>query len=209
MRVEAGLVLLAVRTHESRELGARRAFTPPQRRECAERGDVHRTMAERLPRLAKLVRHRIERHARLRRRRADQRQRLVATTADRLLERLVGALADLLHLGPVVLLELVERRGVRDVVTDHPLPHPPDRVRLDLEGETLLRFVAFVTAAGGMSLRLRHLDDVHDRGHVFAPHALGDDRVGVAERDVVPALYDLDLESRTAVAPHARERGRH
>src|SRR5438445_4545765 len=113
MRVEAGLVLLAVRTHEPGELGARRTFTPAQCRECAERGGVHRTMAERLPRLAKLVRHRVERHARLRRGRTDEGERLVATTADRLLERLVGALADLLDLAPAVPLDLVERRRLR------------------------------------------------------------------------------------------------
>src|SRR5207249_10396942 len=132
---------------ESRELRARRPFTPTHRRERAERGGVHGPMAERLPGLAKLVRHRVQRHARLRRGRADQRERLVATAADRLLERLVRPLADLLDLGTVALLELVQRRRVRDGLADHPLAHPADRIGLDLERQTLFRLVALVAAA--------------------------------------------------------------
>src|SRR3977135_2615244 len=103
MRVVADLVLLAIRPHEPRELGACRGLTPSPNRERPESGRVDGTVAQRLPRFAQLVRHHIERDARLTRGRADERERLVTAPADRLLRRLVRALADLLDLGAVVL----------------------------------------------------------------------------------------------------------
>src|SRR3979490_2292212 len=95
MRVVADLVLLAIRAHEPRELGACRALAPSQNRDRPETGGVDGTVAQRLPRFAQLVRHHIERDARLTRGRADERERPRTAPAARLPRRLVPPLAGL------------------------------------------------------------------------------------------------------------------
>src|SRR5207302_1386154 len=52
-----------------------------------------------------------------------------------------------------------------------------------------------------VSLRLRHLGHVNDSGDVLAAGTLGRDLVDVAARDVVVALYGIQLDARALALP--------
>src|SRR5438128_415532 len=55
------------------------------------------------------------------------------------------------------------------------------------------RLVALVAAARRVALRLRHLGDVEDRRDVARARPLRGDRVGLAAREVIPSLHDVQV----------------
>src|SRR6202008_2365238 len=55
------------------------------------------------------------------------------------------------------------------------------------------RFVALVRPRGRMARRLGHLVDVNDGRHVLHPYDRRRGDVGLAQRRIVPVVYDVDV----------------
>src|SRR5207247_8512571 len=80
-----------------------------------------------------------------------------------------------------------------------PLAPPPYRIELDLEEQAVLRLVPLVRTARRMTLWLRHLRHMHDRGHMLAPRVLDRELVHVAAGEIVVALHGVEVVATAAI----------
>ena len=82
-----------------------------------------------------------------------------------------------------------------DALIYHPLAHFCEAVKLLLEFESFGRFISFVTSRGAVTLRLRHVNDMHKGRDVILTRDLGGAEIGFEERRVIPGVDSVMIES--------------